>query len=128
METSKPKLLPVADQNSSSNSNLQSIMAKKTQSRKKPVDPNVIPIEIDEPTVAFSLKEEKIEATVVEFHQMAMEAQSEAFMNRSEDMNFMPEYAKKLQDRFNTKIKITEAIAYRIWDRVYLLFNTIKKN
>ena len=66
METSKPKLLPVADQNSSSNSNLQSIMAKKTQSRKKPVDPNVIPIEIDEPTVAFSLKEEKIEATVVE--------------------------------------------------------------
>lgn len=103
-------------------------MAKKPQRRKKPVDPNVIPIEIDEPTVAFSLGEEMIETTVIEFHQMAMEAQSEAFTNRNETLDFMPEYAKKIQDRFSTKIKITAEMAYRIWDRVYLLFNSVKKN
>ena len=87
-----------------------------------------LPIETEEPTVAFSLKEEKIEGTVVLFHRLAMQAQSEAFRDRDETDDYMPEYAKLLNKHFKTKLKITPEMAYRIFDMTFNLFHQLKKS
>jgi len=96
---------------------------KKTKTKSVP-----IPIETDEPTVAFSLGGEVIEATVVEFHRLAMEAQQAAYEARGSVDDWMTEYGEAIQNKFSTKIKVTDTIAYRIWDTVYNLFHLVKKN
>lgn len=85
-------------------------------------------IETEEPTVAFSLREEKIEGTVVLFHRLAMQAQTEAFRDRNEVEDYMPEYATLLNQHFKTKLKITPEMAYRIFDSVFNLFHQLKKS
>ena len=96
--------------------------------KKKKTKPVPISIETDEPTVAFSLGGEVIEATVVEFHKLAMEAQQDAYEARGAVDDWMTEYGEAIQKKFSTKIKVTGTMAYRIWDTVYNLFHLVKKN
>ena len=98
-------------------------MAKKRSKKPEPIS-----IETEEPTVAFSLGGEVIESTVVEFHRLAMKAQQTAYDTRGTVDDWMSEYGEALQKKFSTKIKITDTMAYRIWDTVYNLFHLVKKN
>ena len=98
-------------------------MAKKRSKKPEPIS-----IETEEPTVAFSLGGEVIESTVVEFHRLAMESQQTAYDTRGTVDDWMSEYGEALQKKFSTKIKITDTMAYRIWDTVYNLFHLVKKN
>ena len=98
-------------------------MAKKRSKKPEPIS-----IETEEPTVAFSLGGEVIESTVVEFHRLAMESQQTAYDTRGTVDDWMPEYGEAIQKKFATKIKITDSMAYRIWDTVYNLFHLVKKN
>jgi len=107
---------------------------KKSKARTKPSAPtqnnNTIEIDVvtEEPTVCFVLGDEKIEDTVVTFHRLGVQAQSEAFNNRNETENYMPEYADLLNRHFKTQFHITEPVAYRIFDASFNLFHQLKKN
>lgn len=85
-------------------------------------------IETEEPIVSFDLGYEKIEGTVVLFHRLAMQAQTEAYRDRDEIEDYMPEYATLLNQHFKTKLKITPEMAYRIFDMVLNLFHQLKKS
>lgn len=107
---------------------------KRTAPKRKPVKGTItepesfdISIPTEEPTVSFSLGEEKIEGTVVLFHRLAMQAQAEAFNERNELVDYMPEYAALLNKEFALELVITPEIAYRIFDPVLNLFHQLKK-